>query len=264
MTKEELNKILEKHLHWWREDCDGWENMRANLSRANLSRADLSRAGLSGADLSGANLSGANLSRANLSRADLSGANLSGANLSGANLSGANLSRANLSGANLSRADLSGAYLSGADLSEADLSRADLYRAYLPGANLYRANLSGAYHMDEATGLFLPAICPSDGEFIGWKKCRNDTVVKLLIPDNALRSSASGRKCRASEAVVLTIYDKDGKEIEETNSLHDIGFVYRVGETVKPGEEFDTNRWNECAPGIHFFITREEAERYNI
>lgn len=26
--------------------------------------------------------------------------------------------------------------------------------------------------------------------------------------------------------------------------------------------DFDENRWNECAPGIHFFITRDEAVRY--
>ena len=94
-----LEEILERHRHWWFEDCDGWKDMRANLSRANLS----------GANLSGANLSGANLSGAYLSRADLSGANLSGADLSGANLSRANLSGANLSGANLSGANLYGA-----------------------------------------------------------------------------------------------------------------------------------------------------------
>ena len=49
-----LAEILERHKHWWDEDCEGWEGMRANLSRANLSRADLSRADLSGANLSGA------------------------------------------------------------------------------------------------------------------------------------------------------------------------------------------------------------------
>ena len=91
MTQEELNKIVEQHQHWLKEDCEGWEDMRANLSGA-----DLSRANLSGANLSWANLSWANLSGANLSGADLSRANLSGANLSGANLSRANLSRANL------------------------------------------------------------------------------------------------------------------------------------------------------------------------
>ena len=64
-----LEEILERHRHWWYEDCDGWRNMRANLS---------------GADLYGANLSRANLSRADLSRANLYGADLSGADLYGA------------------------------------------------------------------------------------------------------------------------------------------------------------------------------------
>ena len=74
MTKEEISEVLEKHKHWWNEDCEGWEDMRANLSGA-----DLYGANLSGANLYGADLSGANLSRANLSGADLYGANLSGA-----------------------------------------------------------------------------------------------------------------------------------------------------------------------------------------
>ena len=65
-TKEELKKIIENHQHWFKEDCDGWENMRANLERANLGGANLERANLYGANLGGANLYGANLKRANL------------------------------------------------------------------------------------------------------------------------------------------------------------------------------------------------------
>lgn len=42
------------------------------------------------------------------------------------------------------------------------------------------------------------------------------------------------------------------------NSDYDSGFVYRIGETVEVAN-FDTDRKNECAPGIHFFITRQEA-----
>ena len=64
MTQEELDKIVEQHRHWIHEDCEGWEDMRANLSGADLSGANLRRANLSGADLSGADLSGANLSGA--------------------------------------------------------------------------------------------------------------------------------------------------------------------------------------------------------
>ena len=68
MTQEELDKIVKQHQHWLQEDCEGWEDMKANLRWA-----DLSRANLSGANLSGADLRGANLSEADLSEADLSG-----------------------------------------------------------------------------------------------------------------------------------------------------------------------------------------------
>ena len=44
-----LEEILERHRHWWFEDCDGWKDMRANLYRANLSGANLSGANLYGA-----------------------------------------------------------------------------------------------------------------------------------------------------------------------------------------------------------------------
>lgn len=56
MTQEELNKIVERHQHWLKEDCKGWEDMKANLYMADLSRADLRGANLSEADLHGADL----------------------------------------------------------------------------------------------------------------------------------------------------------------------------------------------------------------
>ncbi len=31
MTQAELNKIIEDHQHWLRQDCEGWEDMRANF-----------------------------------------------------------------------------------------------------------------------------------------------------------------------------------------------------------------------------------------
>ena len=71
MTQEELNKILENHKHWLNEDCEGWENMRANLIEANLRGADLTRADLIEADLRGADLTRADLIEADLREADL-------------------------------------------------------------------------------------------------------------------------------------------------------------------------------------------------
>ena len=103
-------------------------------------------------------------------------------------------------------------------------------------------------------------ICPEKGSFIGFKRVRNYLIVELEITEDALRSSATGRKCRCSKAKVLSITNIDGTEsnINSARSLWDPGFVYSVGETIEV-PNFDTNRWNECAPGIHFFITRQEA-----
>ena len=100
MTQEELDKIVEQHQHWIKEDCEGWEDMKADLSGAYLEGANLEGAYLEGANLEGANLYGANLYGANLKGANLEGANLEGANLKGANLEGANLYGANLKGEN--------------------------------------------------------------------------------------------------------------------------------------------------------------------
>jgi hypothetical protein len=186
-----------------------------------------------GANLSGANLSGANLSGANLSRANLSWADLFGANLSWADLSGANLFEANLSGANLSRANLSGANLSGANLSR---------------ANLFRAK--NADHIIAATRI-LP-----EGDLIGWKKCRGNVIVKLRIPADARRSHAFGRKCRAEYADVLEVIGAD-----RGISIHDRKTEYVAGSRVVP-DAFDENWQDECSSGVHFYITRTEAENH--
>ena len=74
MEQKEIDKIVENHGHWLKEDVDGWENMKADLSGANLSGANLCGANLREANLRGAELCGAELSEANLRVADLCGA----------------------------------------------------------------------------------------------------------------------------------------------------------------------------------------------
>ena len=176
-----------------------------------------------------------------------------------ADLSGADLSGANLNRTNLREADLRGADLRGADLRWADLSETILCRANLNGANLSESNLSRA-DLYESKGVNYPMNCPEKGSFIGFKRVRNDLIAELEISEDALRSSATGRKCRCSKAKVLSITNIDGTEsnTNSARSLWDPDFVYTVGETIEV-PNFDTNRWNECAPGIHFFITRQEA-----
>ena len=197
-------------------------------------------------------------------RAYLRGADLRGADLSGANLREANLYGADLRGANLREANLREADLYEADLYRANLRGADLYEANLYGANLYGADLSGAEIELELINKFYPICCPEVGSFIAWKKVRGNLIVKLEVTETAKRSSAFGRKCRCSEAKVLDIQNLDGTSVDDVTvaySTHDSNFVYRVGETVRV-DDFDEDRRNECAPGIHFFITRQEAVEY--
>ena len=174
------------------------------------------------------------------------------------------LSNINLNHSDLRGADLSGANLIGANLSDANLSGANLNDANLCCANLSRANLRCAslrnVKCDEHTA-FYALQCPEEGSFIGYKKAHG-YIVKLEILADAKRSSATSRKCRCSAAKVLSITTVDGsEEVKEIASDRDSDFIYRVGEIVRV-DNFDEDRWNECSTGIHFFITRREAEQY--
>ena len=173
--------------------------------------------------------------------------------------------RANLIGADLSDANLRGANLSGADLIGANLIGADLRGANLRGANLRGANLRGAKNIESVkyneNTSFFALQCPEKGEYAAYKKAHG-LIVELKIPADALRSSATSRKCRASKATVISITDPQGNPAgTKVTSNYDANFVYEVGKTVEVAN-FDTDRWNECSTGIHHFVTRQEAVNY--
>lgn len=142
----------------------------------------------------------------------------------------------------------------GANLYGADLCGANLRDANLRDADLYGANLR------DARGAYMS--CPTDGSFIGWKKA-SGYIVKLQIPEDARRNSAGGEKCCCDKVYVVEIQNMDGTkaDIETIHSNHDENFVYTVGATVEVSD-FDGDRWNECALGIHFFIDRRAAVEY--
>jgi hypothetical protein len=163
-----------------------------------------------------------------------SSATLYGADLRGADLRGANLRGADLRGANLRGADLRGANLRGADLRGADLRGANLLE-------LKSAQLS---------------IVPEHGAFIGWKKCQDNVLVQVQIGQDAKRSNATGRKCRAEWVTVLDVIGAC-----KGVSQYDSKTTYIKGEIVRC-DVWEEDRFVECGGGIHFFITRIEAENY--
>ena len=130
----------------------------------------------------------------------------------------------------------------GADLRGADLSRADL-----SGADLSGADLKKAYAQRQ--------IVPQSGSFEAWKKLKDGTLAHLLIPAGSARvGGLIGRKCRAEYVVVLS-----GSGV----SNHDGKTKYEAGETVR-ADTYDPDPLVECSGGVHFFLTREEAQAYEF
>ena len=165
--------------------------------------------------------------------------------------SGSDLSDSNLSGSNLSGSDLRGSDLRGSDLSGSDLSDSNLR-----GSNLSGSNLSDSKHADLA--IAKTRILP-DGDLIGWKKAGDGEIIKLRIPADARRSHAFGRKCRTEFAEVIAIIGGDGQTARTRD--YGCGAIYRIGERVV-ADSWDEDFTQECSHGIHFFITRAEAEAW--
>ena len=135
-----------------------------------------------------------------------------------------------------------------ANLSGADLSGANLWRANLRLANLWRANIKNAK---------LPnfQIVPEKGSFVAYKKV-DSGVIEILIPEDAKRtSSLVSRKCRASHVKVL-----EGSGFSPTHTQNTL--EYKEGEVVY-ADAFDDDIRIDCTSGIHFFMTRKEAEEWN-
>ncbi len=269
MDIEKLSKIIDNSINDNKHIIDTLEKMKTDLCNIEVNSINLSNIDLNGADLRGLNLQHVNMHGVNLSGADLSGANLSSCNLSyarmcgtilyGANLSGATLCEANLMGAKLCGANMANTNLFDANLRSADMSDTDLTDARLDGTNLSDVNLYRAKNVP-----FIPCACPETGAFTGFTRI-NDYVVILEIPENAKRTSSTGRKCRCNKAKVLEIQNLDGTKANVnsiTHSVSDIFFkttttlTYKIGGIVED-ENYSEYRFNDS--NIHFFINKQEA-----
>ena len=147
------------------------------------------------------------------------------------------------------RADLSDANLSDAYLRGANLSGANLSGAYLRGANLRDANLDESEKIRQGVCL--------EESMTGYKKCQDGVIVTLKIPEGAIVFSINNSKCRTNVAKVIDI----DNGLTKVASCYDSKFIYHKGRIVRV-KNFNCQYNEECASGIHFFRTREEAEKY--
>lgn len=249
-----LSIILENHLHWLNADCEGWENMKADLTEANLSNIDFS-----GTDLRHINFFKATIDTSYFNRADIRFANFketdlnfdcfNEANLYGADFSEARLYRIEFAGANLCKADFYGAYL-----DAGQFCKSKIY-----DTNFNNCNFSHSTLLEDANGKLTEyrrgKMLTED--IIGYKKCQDNVIVTLKIPRGAIVFSINGTKCRTNKAKVIAI---DGAKKAISSFKH---MSYYVGDEFTI-YDFDCTYNNQCGEGIHFFLTREEAEGYIV
>ena len=155
----------------------------------------------------------------------------------------------------LENAIKAGANLTYANLRDSNLIDSDLTYANLTGSNLRGSNLRGSN-----LKIIKKQICPipMEGSFIAYKKA-SESIVKILIPEDSKRTwNICNRKCRAEFVDVLEI-TKNGKQVKKAIGNHDCETVYKVGERTH-ADSFDNDLRKDCSHGIHFFITKEEAE----
>ncbi len=269
-----------------------------NLSGADLSGSSFSKVRLVGANFSDAILEGATFMNVDLTDAVLDDIDIHNGSITHSNLTHVQAKRANfinccmwdncyenavLNASRFIAAELCDGNFRGADLSSCDLRWTDIDYAHFENANLTGADLrwtknsywayfqeadmketeiEGSPINDEAVegakNLFIPMVCPEEGSFIAWKKCRDGKVAKIMVPENALRTGGSRYTCRASEILILDIFD--GKNsCDEAISIRDKDKIYHKGEHVIDEELFDSSLLHS-GTGIHFFITRAEAE----
>jgi hypothetical protein len=248
------------------------------LSYANLWEADLHNAKLKGATVDGTNFMSANLTRAvldeckgestrfslvcmwecSIKNACLKKASFFDSKICDCDFSGSNLERAFFVGADFDDSVFENTRLCDAFLDSADrtywtnFANSDMTGVSALGVDFNPANLKGV------KGLYRPSFCPEEGSFIAWKKCRDGKIVKLLIPEHAERKGYSIDSCRASEAVVLEIYAKEGNSVDEAVSRLDPDFKYTKGKTVAP-KPLDPNK-NGDVTGVYFVLSRADAE----
>ena len=259
--------------------------MGADLTGANLSYALLHQAYLHNANLTGAIIEGTDFTNANLTMATLDECKGDGAHFNFAQIWDSSFINASLKKAGFLDAEVFDCDFTGADLERAGFIGTDLDNSIFINTNLQYANFGFAKRvfwsdfdnsdmtgvtthgalldirrLPGVKGLHLPICCPEEGQFIAWKMCREGKIVKLLIPEDAERRGESPVDCRASKAVVLEIFDRDGNPADDAVSQIDKDVIYVKGETVFP-RDVDEYSYGDIG-GIYFVLSRAETERY--
>ena len=268
ISQEELDNLLDNHELWLKNPLN--DKNRLFLENYNLSFLEIKNR-----DLSDALFHKCDMRSMKIQNCDLSFTVFSNNNMNNITFSICNFNTTKFYSTNLSEGLFINCTLTNVKLTDTNLSGVEIKDCKLD--NIIANSFTSFYNLQ----------CPEEGSFIGFKKAYINTmpnkpifipsrgnnktdfpvlpvIVKLQITEDSLRSSSTSRKCRCSKAKVLSISYLDGTECSQDTiafSGYNNDFVYKVGEILEI-KDFNKDRWKECASGIHFFITREEAVNY--
>ena len=183
----------------------------------------------------------------------------------------ANLSDSSFRCSELIQVDFRGAHLDNARFQHCHLKLVSFKDVDLRTVNFRNANFEDVDFHGAKMPKRLVELPELGHSFTAWKKVEPYTLLELEIPADAQRVSGwTEVKCRASAAKVVAAYKMNPNthefDIPCTTKMrfwsgHDVGFEYRVGEIAR-ATNFNGNPLIVCAPGIHFFMNRKEAEMW--
>lgn len=278
MTQDEVNEIVKEHEQWVKSY--GKQGKCADFFGKRLEKIHFINKSLQSAIFDQCVLVDCLFSKCVATDTSFYKAKIEGTTFDKCMLCGASFYYAFITQCYFQNVNLFQSYMSHSRMSEtkffcSDLTSIDFTVCGIRNCSAEQSNFSGSrigdnnfkeIHASNRTA-FYDICCPEEGAFVGFKKalCYGiEVIVKLLITENAKRSSACSRKCRASEVKVLGIYDLDRNERPKdtiASSYWKYDFHYKVGETISV-DDFNEDRWNECSTGIHFFLTFDEAARF--
>lgn len=260
LSPEAIKEKLENHKHFLNEDCDGWQDMRADFRNCCIRNWRFYNCDLSHANFSDAVIEHTEFSDVKMHYVDLTKAHLTFVRASMVRFYESDLDCASIGGSFFSLCYFHHCVVNGTVFTDSIFMNCDFTDSDLSGA---------------VNAPYIPIVCPDEGSFIGWKKCSTTDqpiscgipildrpcLVKLRILEDSKRSSGTGRKCRCDKAEVIAIEKLDGTPIQKAYSDYDKSFIYEVGKIVSV-DNFNEDRFNECSAGIHFFINKQEAINY--
>lgn len=140
-----------------------------------------------------------------------------------------------------------------------DKSKIDAYEF----STLYIYNLKVTVNAINHFGSIIKQVHKVKKDILVYKKLKDDKIATLKLVKGQTFQSKHFCKCRTDKALVISITNiENTEEYYDGVSVHDNNFKYVVGKNIT-ADRYDENI-DECSNGIHFFLTREKAEKYEL